>query len=182
MCVLKKGLKLRTKFSIITIIAIVVLSGACFTNKALAQESKPNLIKFEITEETNNQNALEIAKKINPRFFNYDKNFRGGSPDIKYITRYLDLDNENPKRFLLLTVRNTPYYCTKIGCPHIIYENVSGNKWRESLSLMVYSLYHDKNTSGSHPNNVIGRGFDPQKGTALGVWVWNGKGYINARK
>jgi hypothetical protein len=154
----------------------VVLMGALASN-ALAQ--KPQLSPIIVSNSQNNENAINIARRLNPDFFDIDtENFGDGAV---FTARYVDLDDKNPKRFIVLTVSNTDYYCTSYGCPFYFYENKSGNRWSLALSAQAFGFLHDKNTGGSTPNNLISQTREGGQ-QSIQVWLWNGQYYEKANR
>jgi hypothetical protein len=149
-----------------------------FTNLSVSQDqqqaSKPKLAA--ITFDQNNEEALAIAKKLDPDFFTEDT---AGFDVPEYIARYIPLDPENPKRFIAVTARNSLYYCTNYGCPYYIYMNARDNKWKLVLSLQAHGLYHDVTTKSDRPDNIISEE-SSQATRELSVWMWNGQEYSEA--
>lgn len=176
----------RIRQMILALLGLTTLAVAflCLAYPAQAQDAatKPKLVAIELNEKTNDPKALEIARKLNPDFFNIDQDYLGGSSNVAFYAQYLPLDADNPKKFMLLTVKNTPYWCTKYGCPFILYKNILGNKWQLINEFQINKLFYDANTQTSNIRNLIGRGFDPSRGEAIGVWIWYGNKYIKAEK
>src|SRR5690606_23821555 len=109
---------------------------------ALKAQEKPQLIPITMSEETNDPKALAITKKLDPDFFYVDPEYLGGSPDAKFIARYVPLDKTDPKRFIVVGAFDTPYYCTAHGCPYYFYENTEPNKWRLALSVQANNVWY----------------------------------------
>lgn len=151
-----------------------------FSNISYAQDSKPQLAEIILNDKTNDSEALDIVKKLDPGFFAIDEEYLDGGKDAVFSARFVPLDKDNQKRFIIATVANTAFYCTAHGCPFYIYENTNNAQWKLSLSFQAYSLWHDIQTKGSQPNNLISRGA-ALANSQLKIWIWNGQYYILAK-
>lgn len=70
MCVLKKGASdVRKTFSTAIIIAFLAITFAPTLSFAQKQ-SKPQLVPVKLDETTSEQKAIEVAKKLAPKYFN----------------------------------------------------------------------------------------------------------------
>ena len=148
------------------------------TNPQQSSRPKPQLVEITFNEDDNAE-ALKIAKTLNPDFFNVDtENF---SQPASFFAKFVSLDEQKPRRFMVLTVTNTPYYCTTYGCPYYIYENKGDNKWSLVLSLQTHTIYYDANTQDGKPRNLISLDYmQAQKLTR--IWMWNGLRYEEISK
>lgn len=181
---LKKGYTLRALHGgIIGAFMLVFITTALLfpVNLHAQDDTKPNLVPIALNEETNDPQALAIAKKLNPAFFYIDKEYMNGSPNAAYYAKFLPLIPDQPKRFFIVTVTNTLYYCTRYGCPFYIYENYEDNKWRLVLSLQTYSMWYDANTAGTDPDNIISR-MESVRGQPVSIWMWASNNYIKVNR
>lgn len=159
---------------------IIVLSVLGIAYNANAQSTKPKLVTIKFDEQSNNDGALTIAKKLNPDLFYIDPNFDKDGSNTSHFAKHLALDINNKDRFLAATVSDTGYFCTKYGCPTYIYLNNGANKWQLALSVQSHQIYQDLNTKGSGPDNLItvSQEAGQRKVTA---WLWNGQRYAEAK-
>lgn len=171
------------KFLLLTVILAAFAGGTLISTSANAQTAvKPKLVPITLDETTNDPKALIIARKLDPDFFQIDPDYLDGGKNAKFYAKFLPLDNKNPNRFLIITVTDALYYCTKYGCPFKIFERLDNNKWNIALNFQGYTLWYDANTAGEKPDNIIGEGFDPVNGSKPGVWMWYGKGYQQLKR
>lgn len=168
---------IRRTVSCVFISAIAAVIMLCFftASGAQAQSGKPQLAPILLNDDNNDQAVLELARKLNPTFFNIDAKYLDGGKNAKFYARYIDLDPNNLKRFFILTVDETAYYCTTHGCPYYIYENKGDNRWSIVLSAQGYDVFRDTNVTGK-PQNIIVKGIE-QAQTRLSVFLWNGQSY-----
>ena len=139
-----------------------------------AQDSKPKLVEIVLDEETNDPEALEIAKKLDPKFFEIDLDYTNNFNDAKYFAKFTRFGS---KDYLLLTVRDTYFHCTKYGCPFILFENVKNNSWKFISKFVSYTLIYDANSNNPDRPNIIGRTFDPVNTSKNEIFLWNGATY-----
>ena len=175
---IKKSFKIKNVFHAVTM-AIVIVGGILTAPALHAQEqtSRPKPQLAEVNLVNSNDDNLDLAQKLNPDFFEVDEQTFNG--DGKFYALNIPLDPQNPNRFLLLTVRDTFFYCTSYGCPHYIYENIGNNQWKLALSLQSHGLYYDVNSTSSRPRNLISEDTS-NASRKIGIWVWNGQNYQKA--
>ena len=143
------------------------------------KQAKPKLIPIALDEKTNDKEALEIVRKLDPDFFNIDPELFGKNG--QFFARYVDLDQNAKKRFVIVTALDAGFYCTAFGCPYYIYMNGGKNKWRLVLGFQGYSVYQDKNTDGDGPDNLISQTIGTAK-NKTNIWLWNGQQYVEAKQ
>lgn len=144
-----------------------------------SQRPKPQLVEIVLNEETNDPEALEIAKKLDPDFFLIDKEYLDGSPEAVFSARFIPLSPNEPKRFIAVTVSESLYYCTTYGCPYYFYEQRGDNKWALTLSSQAHTFYYDKNSNS--PHTLISQTQESAI-QITDVWLWNGMRYTPAIK
>lgn len=162
----------------ILIAALIIFAS---THANAQNKVKPKLIPIVLNEKTNDPKALEIARKLDPDFFVIDQEYMGGSPDAKFFARYIPLDKNNPKRFIVTTVTNTPFWCTGMGCPFYFYENTKENQWRMVLSWQTHELWYDTNSNHTNPANIVTKNVQSSK-NKVNVWMWSVNKYIEVTK
>lgn len=181
---IKKGYALKAMHGgIIGALALVILTALLLipAHSFAQDKAKPKLIPIQLDQTTNNAEALSIAKKLNRDFFYIDKEYMDGSPNAEYYASFIPLMPEHPKRFIIVTVTDTPYYCTNYGCPYYIYENHTANQWRLVLSLQTQNLWYDANTAGNQPDNIISQ-VESATGNAVSIWLWAAHSYLKAAR
>lgn len=116
--------------------------------EADAQTSKSATSVLKLDQDNHNSDALKIAKSLKPSFFDV----RGMNVD--FLARYIELDPENPERFLMFTSSDVGFYCTSHGCPFYIYENKNG-EWHFAFSIQTIDMMHDVSDGGNIPHDLI---------------------------
>gem|GEM_PF-4765923 len=146
-------------------------------NDAHAQ-SKPKLVPITLDDKTNDPKAVELAKKLNPNFFKVDLDYTNDFNDAKYFARFINFGSgEKQKKMMIVNAYDSYFYCTKYGCPFLIYENTSSNKWKLISKITSYRLIYDKSSRNPARPNIIGQTYDPRNGKKTEVYLWNGLGY-----
>lgn len=146
---------------------------------ATAQEqSKPQLVEIVLNDETSDEALLKIAETLNPDLFYIEDGFGGTA---EHYASYIPLDSKNRNRFFAVTVVNTSYFCTSYGCPTYIYESLSGNKWKQVLSVQSNGIYYDVNTPNSNPDNIVSTTIE-RGSKKINLWLWNGLNYKEAKR
>lgn len=173
MCVLKKGLNVRKKFSIATIIAIAVLSTICTATPSHAQQNKPQLVPITLNKDTTEQKALETAKKLAPKYFNL-KEDKKGLNKYSYFARFITYNNT---RFLALKITDSYFLCSRLGCPIKLYVEDTKNKWRLLGNFQTYEIVFDINSENKKYPNIILMGFEQVQKQRPPVLMWNGLKY-----
>lgn len=149
-------------------------------NSALSSESYNDSLSgaysyYVFDSETNNSDALDIAKSLDPEFFAIDPVFE---KNAEFYAQYLDLDSSNPERFLAYTIKNSTFYCTRFGCPFYIYEKEEEQQeWEMALSIEAFRI--GKNLSSDSNNeiqDIITENSD-KLDLVIRTWSWNGSFY-----
>lgn len=181
----KRGTTLRTKKTHNTHYFIALASLFIFAMALMiafpvgAQNNQPTLSLIDLNEQTNNEEALDIAKRLVPDFFEVNQNTFDKDP--VFYADYVNLHPDNPKRFIALTAQNSLYYCTNHGCPFYVFYNRANNKWVQVLSVQTHSMFYDISTEGNKPRNIITVGNEMAQ-RKLRVWLWNGVIYEEVSK
>lgn len=172
----------RNLFIMATIVCFTMTLSFSIPSHAQESAFKPKLIPIKLNEKTNDPQALALAKKLDPDFFYIDPNYLGGSPDAKYFAKFIELEKNKKQDYIAVTVKNTPYWCTKLGCPTRIYKKIDRSQWQEILNLQAYSYWYDANSTDDGMAKIIARGFHPTAGTAIAVFRWYGNKYMRIGK
>ena len=167
------------KLHIRAAITVILLCGFINIPHASAQtKQKPELVPVVLNEKTNDPKALEIVRKLAPDFFvTGEESFKSGK-NAKFFAKYAPLDKNNPKRFIIFTIADTPYWCTAHGCPYVIYENKSGSVWKTALELQVNKIWYDRNSSRQNVTNIITQNSLNQ----VAVWLWASGKFIKVER
>lgn len=156
-----------------------VFAVLSFSKQAYAQNNNPELAEIEFNEQNNSEQALEIASKLIPDFFNVEQNTFPQDP--KFFARFVELDRNNPNRFIVMTARDSLYYCTNYGCPIYVFFNKNNNQWVQVLSAQAHGIFYDVNSNDRLARNVITVSTNLAQ-TDLSVWLWNGMIYEEVSK
>jgi len=171
------------KISVISLIHVMVFMAMMFfvlylhTQPVKAQDEGdkgPELMRIVVNEATNNQDALDLAKKLDPIFFDIAQEDK---ENVTFYARYLSLDENNENNYIIVTAEDAyGFYCTGHGCPFYIYKRDGRNQWSLILSLQTFDLYRDVNTRGEAADNIISIG-NLQGQRHISIWAWNGQNY-----
>ena len=168
------------KFLILTVILAGFAGGVLVSTPANAQaESKPKLVPIVLNEKTNNPKALEIAKKLDPDFFEIDAEYMDSVKDVKHFARFIPLDSKNERKFIAITT-NSPMFCGSMGCPIRFFYNNGGNTWVAVLDIIGQNSWYDENSNRNVRNIVTqNTGYDDKP---VSVWLWDGQKYLKVNK
>ena len=166
---------------IIPYIVLGLMTLAIMPSKVSAQDgnNKPKLVEIIVNSSTTSADALEVAKKLDPIFFDIAKEDR---EKVDFYARFLSLDENNENNYLIVTAEDSSgFYCTGHGCPFYLYRGNNSNQWSLILSIQAFNLYHDLNTQGEKPDNIISIG-NMQGQRHLSIWAWNGQNYSEIKR
>ena len=168
-----------------SLFAAVLFASPVFSQEKTviqAQTNKPKLELLNFDNSNSDPKAINIAKRLNPDFFDLNPDYMDGIEKSKQYARFISLKNDQQKRFLIVTAQGSNYFCTNYGCPFYIYEETKPNNWKQILSVQAHAVYRDINESnGNILYNLVTTSVE-QAQRSNTIWMWNGISYVKVNK
>lgn len=172
--------KMDSFFKKIFVIALLFSFAATVlvSKQIIAQESKPKLVPITLNEQTNDPQAIEIAKKLDPTYFNLIVP-ETSTNKFDYYAKFI---NYNGRKLLIFQPTDLYFICNARGCPILVYQNLGQNEWRLVAELHGHTLFYDQNSSNKKMPNIILRTLRTKTTNGVSVFIWNGYLYQRVNK
>ena len=165
---------IKRTFYMTVMVMIIFLNTPSARAQDPAERQKPQLVEIQLDSKTNDSDALEIVKKLDPIFFDIAEEDK---KNVNFFARYLSLDDTIHKNYILVTAEDAVnFYCTGHGCPFYIYRKNLKDQWSLFLSFQGFNIYQDINTKSDRPDNLITIG-NMQGQRHISLWAWDGQSY-----